>query len=142
MQSVIFLSQLIGPCLLIISVSMLVRRESMLPLIESLMQNPPLLFVLGVIQLIAGLAIVLTQDLTTGEILPLVLTMLGWWLIVRAVLLMFLSQDALWALFDAMELEKYYYASNVFGLLLGGYLTYSGFAGMFNLPTSLTLTLG
>lgn len=142
MQSVIFLAQLIGPCLIVISISMLARREAMLPLVESMMQNPPLLFVLGVFQFAAGLAIVLTQDLAAGDILPLVLTMLGWWLIVRAVLLMFLSQDALWALFDALELEKYYYASNVFGLLLGGYLTYSGFAGMFDLPTTVTLTLG
>ena len=112
MQSVSFLAQLIGPCLLVVSVSMLARREAMIPLVENLMQNPPLLFVLGVIQLLGGLAIVLTQDVAAGETLPLVLTMIGWWLMVRAVLLMFLSQDALWALFDAMELEKYYYAGS------------------------------
>ena len=137
MQSVSFLAQLIGPCLLVVSVAMLARRESMIPLVENLMQNPPLLFVLGVIQLLSGLAIVLTQDVSAGATLPLVLTMLGWWLMVRAVLLMFLSQDALWALFDAMELEKYYYASNTVGLVLGGYLTYAGFGGMFGFTVAL-----
>jgi len=137
MQSVPFLAQLIGPCLLVVSISMLARREAMIPLVENLMQNPPLLFVLGVIQLLGGLAIVLTQDASSGETLPLVLTMIGWWLMVRAVLLMFLSQDALWALFDAMELEKYYYASNAIGLVLGGYLTYVGFSGLLGLPALL-----
>jgi len=137
MQSVSFLAQLIGPCLLVVSVSMLARREAMIPLVENLMQNPPLLFVLGVIQLLGGLAIVLTQDVAAGETLPLVLTMIGWWLMVRAVLLMFLSQDTLWALFDAMELEKYYYASNTIGLVLGAYLTYVGFGSMLGLPALL-----
>ncbi len=137
MQSVPFLAQLIGPCLLVVSISMLARREAMIPLVENLMQNPPLLFVLGVIQLLGGLAIVLTQDASAGETLPLVLTMIGWWLMVRAVLLMFLSQDALWALFDAMELEKYYYASNAVGLVLGGYLTYVGFSSILGLPALL-----
>lgn len=137
MQSVSFLAQLIGPCLLLVSVSMLARRESMIPLIENMMQNPPLLFVLGVIQLLSGLAIVLTQDVSAGATLPLVLTMFGWWLMIRAVLLMFLSQDALWALFDAMELEKYYYASNALGLVLGGYLTYVGFGEMLGLAQAL-----
>ncbi len=137
MQSVSFLAQLIGPCLLVVSVAMLARREAMIPLVENLMQNPPLLFVLGVIQLLGGLAIVLTQDVSGGETLPLVLTMIGWWLMVRAVLLMFLSQDALCALFDAMELEKYYYASNAIGLVLGCYLTYVGFGSMLGLPNLL-----
>lgn len=137
MQSVSFLAQLIGPCLLVVSVAMLARREAMIPLVENLMQNPPLLFVLGVIQLLSGLAIVLTQDVSGGETLPLVLTMIGWWLMVRAVLLMFLSQDALWALFDAMELEKYYYASNAIGLVLGCYLTYVGFGSILGLPNLL-----
>ncbi len=136
MQSMMFLAQLLGPCLLVVSVSMLSRREAMLSVVESMMQNPPLLFVLGVIQLLGGLAIVLTQDVADGATLPLVLTLLGWWLMVRAVLLMFLSQDALWALFDALELEKYYYASNVFGLIVGGYLTYAGFSGMLGLLLS------
>lgn len=138
MQSVSFLAQLLGPCLLVISIAMLARREAMIPLVENLMQNPPLLFVLGVIQLIGGLAIVLTQDASGANTLPLVLTMIGWWLMLRAVLLMFLSQDALWALFDAMELEKYYYASNAIGLALGAYLTYVGFGGMLGLPNLLS----
>lgn len=138
MQSVSFLAQLIGPCLLVVSVAMLARREAMIPLVENLMQNPPLLFVLGVIQLLSGLAIVLTQDVSGSETLPLVLTMIGWWLMVRAVLLMFLSQDALWALFDAMELEKYYYASNAIGLVVGCYLTYVGFGSMLGLPNLLS----
>lgn len=130
MQPVIFLAQLIGLSLLIVSISMLARREAMIALVESMMQNPPLLFVLGIIQLLGGLAIVLTQDASSGATLPLIITMIGWWLMVRAGLLMFLSQDALWALFDAVELEKYYYASNALGLVLGGYLTYAGFASM------------
>ena len=135
MQPVIFLAQLIGLSLLIVSISMLARREAMIALVESMMQNPPLLFVLGIIQLLGGLAIVLTQDASSGDTLPLIVTLIGWWLMVRASLLMFLSQDALWALFDAVELEKYYYASNTVGLVLGGYLTYAGFAGVLGLAT-------
>ena len=133
MLSMMFLAQLIGPSLLVVSASILTRRESMIPLIETMMQNPPLVFVLGIIHFICGLAIVLTQDPSTGLTLPLVLVLLGWWIIARGVLLIFLSQDALWALFDAMELNKYCYASSAAGFILGIYLTYAGFAASFGL---------
>jgi hypothetical protein len=33
-----------------------------------------------------------------------------------------------------MELEKYYYASNAIGLVLGCYLTYVGFGTILGLP--------
>ena len=91
MLSMMFLAQLIGPSLLVVSASILTRRESMIPLIETMMQNPPLVFVLGIIHFICGLAIVLTQDPSTGLTLPLVLVLLGWWIIARGVLLIFLS---------------------------------------------------
>ena len=35
MQSVSFLAQLLGPCLVVISIAMLARREAMIPLVEN-----------------------------------------------------------------------------------------------------------
>ena len=133
MQPVIFLVQLAGPCLIIVSMAMLSRPKAMMALVESLLQNPPLLFVLGIIQLILGLAIILAQDVASGSTLALVMTSLGWWLTVRAIMLMFLSQNALWAIFDSVEIEKYHYASNASGLVMGCYLTYVGFAASWGL---------
>ncbi len=133
MQPINFLVQLAGPCLVIISIAMLSRPAAMMALVETLLQNPPLLFVLGVIQLIGGLAIILAQDVASGSTLALVMTSLGWWLAVRAVMLMFLSQNALWAIFDSVEIEKYHYASNAIGLVVGCYLTYMGFASAWGL---------
>ena len=128
MERMLFCAQLSGLSLTVISVAMLSRPRGMIGLVERMLENPPLLFVLGVIQLTAGFGLILTQDVSDGASLPLVLTLVGWWLLVRGTFLMFLTQDALWSLVDAIELPKYHMATNVCGLAIGGYLTYIGFA--------------
>lgn len=130
MQTVIFLAQLLGPVMVLVSLAMLLRAQSMINMMEVLLQNPPLLFVLGVGQLLGGVTIVLAHDSADGATLALVLVLLGWWLIARGVMLIFLSQNALWALIDSIELTKYHYLSNVVSFLIGGYLTWAGFPGL------------
>ena len=91
------------------------------------MENPPIMYVLGLVQLVGGLTMVLTQDATSGANLALVLTLVGWWLLIRGGMLMFVSPEALLSLVDSIELPKYHFLSNIVGLLIGIYLAYTGF---------------
>jgi uncharacterized membrane protein len=126
-------AQLTGLSLVAVSTAMLSRPRAMIVMVERLLENPPVMYVLGLIQMVGGLTMVLTQDATSGANLPLVLSLVGWWFLVRGGMLMFMSPEAIWSLVDSIELPKYHFVSNIVGLLIGIYLAYTGFTDILHL---------
>jgi hypothetical protein len=133
MESMLLCAQLIGLSLVVVSTAMLSRSRSMIVMVERLLENPPVMYVLGLIQMIGGLTMVLTQDAASGANLPLVMSLVGWWFLIRGGMLMFMSPEAIWSLVDSIELPKYHFASNIVGLLVGIYLAYTGFTDVLHL---------
>jgi hypothetical protein len=82
MQTSIFLAKLMGPILLVAGIAMLVNRKELDALAQELLRSRALLFLLGLIDLAIGLAIVLTHNVWVGD-WRLIITLLGWLLIVR-----------------------------------------------------------
>jgi hypothetical protein len=74
----IFLSRLIGLYCLLVVPSMLVHRQGTVDLMTALLHNLPLMWVLSVITLTAGLAMVLAHRVWSGGALPVVVTLCGW----------------------------------------------------------------
>jgi hypothetical protein len=58
----LFLSRLIGLYCILIALSMITRKEAPLESITTLLQNPSMMLILGVITLGAGLAMVLAHN--------------------------------------------------------------------------------
>jgi hypothetical protein len=127
MEPVLLCAQITGLSLVAVSAAMLVRPRGMMIMFERLLENPPILFVFGLVQLIGGLALVLTQNALSGANLTLVLALVGWWLLIRGGMLMFVTPEALLSLLDSIELPKYHFLSNGLSLLIGIYLTYTSF---------------
>ena len=50
--------------------------------VTALVHNPPLLLIVGMIGLIAGLAIVLGHNVWYGGMLPVVVTLVGWLILI------------------------------------------------------------
>lgn len=136
MESTLLCAQLTGLSLVAVSVAMLARPRGMIVMVERLLENPPVMYVLGLIQIVGGLTMVLTQDATSGASLPLVLSLVGWWFLIRGGMLMFMSPEAIWSLVDSIELPKYHFASNIAGLLIGIYLAYTGFTNILHLSAT------
>jgi len=128
MQTTQFLAQLIGLFLIIVSMSMLVRKQALITVADAFIHDRPLLFTLGNIQLLGGLAIVLNHNVWSGGALPVIVTLIGWWLLLRAALLLFLSHDSLLKLYKRMNPQKSYTIFATIGLALGAYLSYAGLA--------------
>jgi hypothetical protein len=133
MESGLLCAQLTGLSLVAVSTAMLARPRGMLIMVERLLENPPVMYVLGLIQIVGGLTMVLTQDATSGANLPLVLSLVGWWFLIRGGMLMFMSPEAIWSLVDSIDLRKYHFASNILGLAIGIYLAYTGFTHILQL---------
>jgi hypothetical protein len=123
-----FLSRLIGLYLLLLSLAMLTHKQSTLDSMTALMHNPPLLFLTAVIVMAAGLAMVLGHNVWSGGALPVVVTLTGWLMLIKAELLLFLTPEGANAFFFAgLHYQQHFYIYTAFSLLLGIYLTVAGF---------------
>jgi hypothetical protein len=125
----VFLARLIGPFTVLVIGAVLVRGSAM---VEAVAADGPVVFAFAIISLATGLAIILGHNVWSGGVLPVVVTLVGWLILAKGVLLLFLPPEAL-----ARQLERMHYGDHIFlyvapGLALGLYLTWAGFTA----PTS------
>jgi vacuolar-type H+-ATPase subunit I/STV1 len=123
----IFLSRLIGVLTILISLAMLLHKQSNVEAATALVYNLPLSLVTGMAVLICGLAIVLGHNVWSGGVLPIVVTIYGWSLLIRGALLLCLSSEARGNMFEMLHLEDLFLFYVAINLSLGIYLTYGGF---------------
>jgi hypothetical protein len=130
----IFLARLIGLFLVLVSLSMLTHKQTMVETANALVHDRPLLLIVGMIALIGGLAMVLSHNIWSGGVLPVIVTLLGWSILIRGLLLLFLPPDAMVGLFEMLHFEELFYIYAAIAVVLGLYLTYAGFRSL--LPSS------
>jgi len=107
--------------------AMVVQKEAMVEMVAALIRNGPVLLIIEVIGVTAGLAIVLGHNVWSGGALPIVVTLLGWIILIRGVVLLFLSPRGKVRFFEMFRLEELLYLYAGITLVLGFYLTYAGF---------------
>ena len=77
-QTTIYLARLFGLFLLTLGVSMLVQKRNTIDVWIALVHNLPLVYVVSLVTIAAGLATVLSHNVWRGGALPVVVTLLGW----------------------------------------------------------------
>lgn len=122
-----FLARLIGLFFVIAALSMLVRKGTSHEAIAGLIHNPSLLLVLELLGVLGGLAMVLGHNIWSGGLLPIVVTVIGWLVLLRNTVLLFLSPEVTVNLFNSFRLEEFYYVYTLISLVIGGYLLYASF---------------
>jgi len=123
----LFLSRLLGLFTLIMALALIVRPAAGLALIDAVIHDQIALLMLGMMALAAGLAIVLTHNLWHGGALPVVVTILGWILVIRGLFLLFAPPATVASLIGAFHFDQYFLPWMAIPLALGAYLTLSGF---------------
>src|SRR5208283_1861575 len=96
--------------------------------VNLMIHNPPVLFLAGVITVFAGLAMVLGHNVWSGGALPVVVTLLGWIMLVRGAALLALPPATALQLFQAARYEQLFHLYMGVALLLGLYLAYASFS--------------
>ncbi len=128
----VFLARLVGLLALLLVGAMLVRGTA---IVEALVADGPAMFALGIVSLAAGLAMVLGHNVWSGGVLPVVVTLAGWLIFAKALLLLLLAPDAVTPILDRMQYGEhpmlYLIPASVFGL----YLTWAGFTAPFKSGT-------
>jgi hypothetical protein len=126
-QRTAFLGRLIGAYSILVSLSMITHKQATIERVTALLNNPPLLFLVGVMAVIPGLAMVLGHNVWSGGPLPVIVTVIGWLTLIKGALFLFLSPEAESGFFlGALHYQQYFYLYVSIGLVLGIYLTYGG----------------
>jgi len=120
----VFLARLIGPFFVLLVVALLVRGSAT---VETAVADGPVMLVYAIISLAMGLAMILGHNVWSGGALPVVVTLVGWLILAKGLLLLFVTPEALNQVFDHMQYGEHYYLYLTPSLLVGLYLTWAGF---------------
>ena len=124
----LFLSRLIGLYCILVALSMMSRRQATVETVTALLQNPSLMFILGVITMAAGLAMVLAHNIWSGGALVVVVTLVGWMALIKSLFFLFLPHEMEAGLFlGQLHYRQLFCLYTAISLVLGVYLTYGGF---------------
>jgi len=123
----IFLSRLLGLFMLAMSLSLLLRGQELLAIMTALINDAPMLMNIGMAALLAGLAIVLSHNIWSGGALPVVVTLFGWILLLRGLLLLMMPHETIVKIFEMTRFGDFVTVYAAIPLILGLYLTYAGF---------------
>ena len=124
----IFLSRLIGLYCILVVPSLVLHRQATVDWMTALFDNPALMWVLSVITLTIGLAMVLAHNFWSGGALPVVVTLVCWATLIKGLLFLFLPSGVESEfIFSALRNPLLFYVWMTPSLLIGIYLTYGGF---------------
>ncbi len=124
----VFLSKLVGLYCILIALSMVTRKQATLESITALLHDPSMVFVVGLITLVAGLAMVLAHNLWSDGALAVVVTLVGWGTVIKGLFFLFLPRGMEAEFFlRQLHYQELFYLYGCISLVLGIYLTYGGF---------------
>jgi putative exporter of polyketide antibiotics len=124
-----FLSKLIGLYCLFMALAMTPHKEATVAKVAALAQDPPVLLILGVFTLVAGLAMVLGHNVWRGGGGTVVVTLVGWLALLKGLLFLFLPPGTYARfLLEQAHYERLFYFYMALIFVIGVYLTYGGFA--------------
>jgi hypothetical protein len=120
----VFLARLIGLFVVVVVAALLVRGHATA---EMAVANGPVLLVWAMISLACGLAMVLGHNVWSGGALTVVVTLVGWLILAKGLMLLLLTPEALTRLLERMQYGEHFQVYVAPALLLGLYLTWAGF---------------
>lgn len=125
-----FLSRLLGLYCLVIAVAMLAQRQSTVATVGELLHDRPLMYLLGVLCVFAGLAMVLVHNIWSGGPAAVIVTLIGWLMLLKGMIFVGLEPTQTARLYLAqLRFERLYPLYALVTLVLGAYLCYAGFGG-------------
>ncbi len=121
----LFLAKVFGFYLTILSVLMLVRRESFIARVNTLLESPATLFFSAIVTLIIGILLVVSHNIWTMGWAVLI-TILCWWVLIKGILRLYFPEiDRKWT--TAFTKTNVYYSSAIIMLVLGIFFLYLSF---------------
>jgi len=125
MDTSLFLARLIGPMLLVVGASVLINRENFLAMAKEFVASREQMFIVGLLTLLGGLAIVNTHNVWSGW--PTIITVFGWIFVVGGALRILAPDVVRSAQSAALEKPELTTIGGAVQTLFGAWLCYVGF---------------
>jgi len=125
----LFFAKLFGIYLFIIGVAAFVRQESMMPTVSDLLRNKPLLMLVGVLDLAAGIALVVAYPMVSLS-LEGVLSLLGYVMAIEGIIYLAAPSRLIQKMVRSFNRPVWYQVGGPLAAVLGAYLAAVGF-GLF-----------
>ena len=122
-----FLAKMIGLSLCLLALTMLVNRDGALIAFAALARDSASLWVSGMVGMTAGVALVLSHNLWTGGVPTIVVTMVGWIILIKSVVALMVPQGFVEDLTGKVLTPPFLLADGVALLALGLYLTIAAY---------------
>ncbi len=124
----LFLSRLLGLYCIVMALSMFLRGQTMVDTVTSMLGNASLMLFLGIVIVLAGLAMVLTHNIWSGSTLTVLVTLVGWIALIKGALFLIVPPGSSSAFFlNGFHYQQLFYVYAAIALIVGLYLTYGGF---------------
>jgi uncharacterized membrane protein HdeD (DUF308 family) len=126
METSLFLARLIGPVAIVMGAAMLINPVNMREMATDFLEHRGLIFLAGILTLLAGLAIVLTHNVWVAG-WPVIITIVGWLSVVGGIFRI-VFPDSVKSIGEAMlSYSSGLTAAGVVQALIGGWLCYVGY---------------
>ncbi len=126
MEASLFLAKLFGIYFVLMGVIFLIRRSAVHDLIKGLKGSRPLVILLALGQIVAGIAVAITFSPVTADYRALI-SIIGYWMIVEGVLYILLSKKAMRKFLGYFDNSGWYISGGIISIILGAYLVCKGF---------------
>ena len=123
-QLTVFLARLLGLFTILVIAALLLRGNA---LVESAVSSQPSMLLYGIISLGLGLAMVLGHNVWSGGALPVVVTLVGWLILLKGLFLLAVSPEMLMQVYGQMHYGAHFDLYLIPSLVIGLYLTWAGF---------------
>lgn len=117
---------LTGPLMIAMGIAMLLNRQMFPEMVTQLAQNYAIIFLSGILSLLAGVAIVRVHNVWTGG-WPVIITILGWLLIVGGLARMWFPHRASEIAASFGENPTFLLVAGVVILALGAFLSFKAY---------------
>ncbi len=120
----VFLAQSIGLFTVLLVAGFLVRGGE---IIEATAADRPVMLSYAIIGLAMGVAMTVGHNVWSGGALTVIVTLVGWLILAKGLLLLVLPPEALSGMMQQMRYAEHYRVFLAPALVLGLYLTWAGF---------------
>lgn len=123
---ILFLSKLFGLYFIIIGLIVLISRKSIMPAISEISKNRPLLFAMGIIEIAAGLALVLgypTLSWSAGGVLSII----GYVMVTEGIIYLAAPIKFVHKLIKSFNRPEWHTSGALVAIIMGAYLAGVGF---------------
>jgi hypothetical protein len=125
-ETSIFLARLLGPSMLVVVAGLIVNRANYRALAHEFLGSPALIYLAGLLALVAGLAIVLTHNVWVMG-WPVIITIFGWASLIAGILRIVFPTPLARFAERVVDNQAVLIGSILVYLVLGAWLTYVGY---------------